>query len=95
MGTHVVSGSASAVVVVTGPATIFGSLAHELERRAPESEFERGSVASATCCSKSRLRWFFAPLRPALLVAVLAITVLLALAAEAAKHVFDAKSTRE
>jgi Mg2+-importing ATPase len=42
MGTHVVSGTATAVVVATGSATLYGELAGKLERRAPESEFERG-----------------------------------------------------
>ena len=42
MGTHVVTGTASALVVATGNATVYGELAGKLERRAPESEFERG-----------------------------------------------------
>src|ERR1041385_6765822 len=42
MGTHVVSGTATALVVATGSATLYGELAGKLERRAPESEFERG-----------------------------------------------------
>jgi P-type Mg2+ transporter len=42
MGTHVVTGTATAVVVATGRATVYGELAGRLERRAPESEFERG-----------------------------------------------------
>jgi Mg2+-importing ATPase len=41
-GTHVVSGTAAAIVVATGEATVYGALAGELERRRPESEFERG-----------------------------------------------------
>jgi Mg2+-importing ATPase len=41
-GTHVVSGTATALAVATGRGTVFGALAHELERRRPESEFERG-----------------------------------------------------
>jgi Mg2+-importing ATPase len=41
-GTHVVSGTATALVITTGRATVYGDLAHELERRRPESEFERG-----------------------------------------------------
>jgi Mg2+-importing ATPase len=42
MGTHVVSGSALAVVVRTGTATEFGQVAERLRLRAPETEFERG-----------------------------------------------------
>ncbi len=42
MGTHVVSGTALAVVVATGLATEFGKIAHRLQLRPPETEFERG-----------------------------------------------------
>src|ERR1051325_11590224 len=42
MGTHVVTGTATALVVATGNATVYGELAGKLERRPPESEFERG-----------------------------------------------------
>ncbi len=42
MGTHVVSGTASAVVAATGLATEFGKIAHRLRLRPPETEFERG-----------------------------------------------------
>jgi Mg2+-importing ATPase len=42
MGTHVVSGSAKAVVVNTGPGTEFGKVAQRLELRPPETEFEHG-----------------------------------------------------
>jgi Mg2+-importing ATPase len=42
MGTHVVSGSAVAVVVRTGTGTEFGKVAQRLRLRAPETEFERG-----------------------------------------------------
>ena len=42
MGTHVVSGSAAAVVVRTGTATEFGKVAERLRLRSPETEFERG-----------------------------------------------------
>ncbi len=42
MGTHVVSGSAKAVVVFTGKGTEFGKVADRLRLRAPETEFERG-----------------------------------------------------
>lgn len=42
MGTHVVSGTAVAVVARTGLETEFGRIAERLERRAPETDFERG-----------------------------------------------------
>jgi Mg2+-importing ATPase len=42
MGTHVVSGTAAAVVVFTGTATEFGQVSAELALKAPETEFERG-----------------------------------------------------
>jgi len=42
MGTHVVSGSAVAVVVRTGTTTEFGKVAERLRLRSPETEFERG-----------------------------------------------------
>ncbi len=41
-GTHVRSGSGTAVVVATGAATAFGSIAHRLQLRPPETEFDRG-----------------------------------------------------
>jgi Mg2+-importing ATPase len=42
MGTHVVSGSAVALVVRTGTTTEFGKVAERLRLRSPETEFERG-----------------------------------------------------
>ncbi len=42
MGTHVVSGSAKAVVVHTGKETEFGKVSERLTLRPPETEFERG-----------------------------------------------------
>jgi Mg2+-importing ATPase len=42
MGTHVVSGSARAVVVQTGKETEFGKVSERLKLRPPETEFERG-----------------------------------------------------
>lgn len=42
MGTHVVSGSASAVIVHTGRETEFGKVSERLALRPPETEFERG-----------------------------------------------------
>lgn len=43
MGSHVVSGTAKAVVVNTGQATEFGSISRSLRTRAPETAFEIGT----------------------------------------------------
>lgn len=45
LGTSVVSGSATALVVATGGATTFGDIAARLAARPPETEFERGTRA--------------------------------------------------
>jgi Mg2+-importing ATPase len=42
MGTHVVSGDATALVVKTGKESEFGKVSARLEQRQPETEFERG-----------------------------------------------------
>jgi P-type Mg2+ transporter len=42
MGTHVVSGSATALVTVTGKQTEFGKVSERLKLRPTETEFERG-----------------------------------------------------
>ena len=42
MGTHVVSGTATALVVSTGVATEFGTVSEHLRQRPPETDFERG-----------------------------------------------------
>ncbi|HKZ78985.1 MAG TPA: HAD-IC family P-type ATPase, partial [Pyrinomonadaceae bacterium] len=42
MGTHVVSGSARALVILTGAATEFGKVSERLRLRPPETEFEHG-----------------------------------------------------
>jgi Mg2+-importing ATPase len=42
MGTHIVSGTARAVVVRTGKETEFGKVAERLKIRSPETEFEHG-----------------------------------------------------
>ena len=42
MGTHVISGTARAVVVRTGTQTEFGAISGRLRRMQPETEFERG-----------------------------------------------------
>jgi len=41
-GSHVVSGTAHAVVARTGAATEFGAISERLRHRAPETDFERG-----------------------------------------------------
>src|SRR5262252_2098559 len=43
LGTSVVSGTALALVVATGPATTFGDIAARLATRPPATEFERGT----------------------------------------------------
>jgi Mg2+-importing ATPase len=42
LGTSVVSGTATALVLATGRKTVFGDIAARLQLRAPETEFERG-----------------------------------------------------
>jgi Mg2+-importing ATPase len=42
LGTNVRSGTARCIVVATGPATEFGTIAHRLTLRPPETEFDRG-----------------------------------------------------
>jgi Mg2+-importing ATPase len=42
MGTSIVSGTATAVVVKTGSSTEYGKIAQKLVERAPETEFEKG-----------------------------------------------------
>lgn len=43
LGTSVVSGTATALVTATGPATVFGDIAARLVVRPPQTEFERGT----------------------------------------------------
>src|SRR5689334_916648 len=43
LGTSVVSGTATATVTATGKNTVFGDIATRLAKRAPETEFERGT----------------------------------------------------
>ena len=43
LGTSVVSGTATASVTATGKNTVFGDIATRLAKRAPETEFERGT----------------------------------------------------
>ncbi|HEV2667708.1 MAG TPA: magnesium-translocating P-type ATPase, partial [Blastocatellia bacterium] len=43
LGSSIVSGAATATVVATGAATVFGEIAARLSERPPETEFERGT----------------------------------------------------
>ncbi len=43
LGTSIVSGTATALVTATGPATAFGDIAARLSSKPPETEFERGT----------------------------------------------------
>ena len=60
-GTNVRSGTARCLVVATGPATMFGAIAHRLTLRPPETEFDRG------------LRHFGYLLTTAMLIMVIAV----------------------
>jgi Mg2+-importing ATPase len=42
MGTHVVSGNGTAMVVAVGDQTVFGQISAHLKTKPPESDFERG-----------------------------------------------------
>ena len=42
LGTSVISGTATAIVLTTGPRTVFGEIAARLTVRPPETEFEHG-----------------------------------------------------
>ena len=53
LGTSVVSGSATALVVATGRATAFGDIASRLAAKPPETEFERGTRAFGLLIMKS------------------------------------------
>jgi len=68
MGTHVVSGTATIVIVHTGPETEFGKVSQRLKLRPPETEFEHG------------VRWFgyfLIELTLLLVIAIFAINVYL------------------
>jgi Mg2+-importing ATPase len=69
MGTHVVSGTATALVVLTGTATEFGQVSVQLKLKAPETEFERGV---------SRFGYFLMEVTLLLVIAIFAINVYLA-----------------
>jgi len=68
MGTHVVSGSAKALVVLTGKNTEFGKVSERLKLKAPETEFEHGI---------RRFGYFLGEVTLVLVVAIFAINVYL------------------
>jgi Mg2+-importing ATPase len=68
MGTHVVSGTAKAVVVRTGRATEFGKVSERLRLRPAETEFERGV---------RRFGYFLMEVTLFLVIAIFAINVYL------------------
>jgi Mg2+-importing ATPase len=69
MGTHVVSGTAAALVVLTGKNTVFGEVAERLRLKAPETEFEHGV---------RRFGYFLMEVTLLLVVTIFAINVYLA-----------------
>ena len=68
MGTHVVSGSAKAVVIYTGKGTEFGKVSQRLALRPPETEFEHGV---------RRFGYFLMEVTLVLVIAIFAINVYL------------------
>lgn len=52
-GTSVVSGTGTALIVHTGPATLFGQIGTHLQAQRPETEFERGMRAFALLISRT------------------------------------------
>ncbi len=68
MGTHVISGTAKAVVVRTGTETEFGAVSQRLKLRPPETEFEHGV---------RRFGYFLMEVTLVLVIAIFAINVYL------------------
>ncbi|MCX6286691.1 MAG: magnesium-translocating P-type ATPase [Bacteroidetes bacterium] len=68
MGTHIVSGTAQAVVIFTGKSTEFGNVSERLKLKAPETEFERGI---------RRFGYFLGEVTLVLVVIIFAINVFL------------------
>ncbi|MGB8657098.1 MAG: magnesium-translocating P-type ATPase [Candidatus Zixiibacteriota bacterium] len=68
MGTHVVSGTANALIVRTGVRTEFGKVSDRLRFRPPETEFERGV---------RRFGYFLMEVTLVLVIAIFAINVYL------------------
>jgi magnesium-transporting ATPase (P-type) len=60
-----VSGTATALVVATGPATAFGDIAARLSMRPPEREFER-RLSVGVADSAGRRAFLFVPFLPML-----------------------------
>jgi len=69
MGTHVVSGTAAAVVVFTGEATMYGQVSQRLKLKEPETDFERGV---------RRFGYFLMEVTLLLVITIFAINVYLA-----------------
>ncbi len=69
MGTHVVSGTAKAVVVRTGKETEFGKVSERIKLRPPETEFEHGI---------RRFGYFLMEVTLVLVIAIFAVNVYLA-----------------
>ena len=69
MGTHVVSGSAKALVISTGKETEFGKVSERLKLRPPETEFEHGI---------RQFGYFLMEVTLVLVIAIFAINVYLA-----------------
>jgi Mg2+-importing ATPase len=68
MGTHVVSGTATVLVVLTGRGTEFGQVSAQLALKSPETEFERGV---------GRFGYFLMEVTLMLVISVFAINVYL------------------
>jgi len=68
MGTHVVSGNAKAIVVLTAKNTEFGKVSERLKLKAPETDFERGI---------RRFGYFLGEVTLVLVVMIFAINVFL------------------
>ena len=68
MGTHIVSGTAKALVILTGKGTEFGKVSERLKLKAPETEFEQGI---------RRFGYFLGEVTLVLVVIIFGITVFL------------------
>ena len=68
MGTHVVSGTAQALIIKTGKATEFGQIAERLKLKSPETEFEHGV---------RRFGYFLMEVTLLLVIAIFAVNVYL------------------
>ena len=69
MGTHIVSGNAKALVILTGTNTEFGKVSERLKLKEPETEFERGI---------RRFGYFLGEVTLILVIAIFGINVYLA-----------------